>query len=227
MKGKFFCFSPPVMLATFIIEIVLAVYVVMRYKLDTVGRLVVGLLLALAAFQVAEYNVCEGGWIDPMLASRLGYVAITLLPPLGIHLIYALAGSQKRPLLVPAYVSGAVCAVIFLLLTGTLTGNVCQGNYVIFQMAPWSVVVFSLYYFGWLGAGVWQCRRLARGKELKTQKALQWLAIGYLAFIIPTTVAHIVQPETLQAIPSVMCGFAVLLAVILAAQVIRFGGAKR
>lgn len=227
MKGKFFCFSPAVMLATFMIEIVFAVYVVWRYKLDPVGRLVVAILLCLAAFQIAEYNVCAGGWIDPMLASRLGYVAITLLPPLGLHLGYMLAGVQKRGLVWAAYASGAAFAAFFLLVGGAITGNVCQGNYVIFQMAPGSVWLYSLYYYGWLIGGIVLFRRFARKQNAKIRQALRWLAIGYLAFIVPTTAANFIDIDTLHAIPSIMCGFAVIFATLLTTHVIRFGGQKR
>ena len=34
------CFSPPVMIATFAIEVLLAVYTIWRYKLDVFGRLI-------------------------------------------------------------------------------------------------------------------------------------------------------------------------------------------
>ena len=84
-KLNLYCFSPPVMIATFAIEIGLAVYALWRYKLNLISRLAVAILVCLAAFQLAEFNVCEGGWIDRELASRLGYVAITALPPLGLH----------------------------------------------------------------------------------------------------------------------------------------------
>ena len=45
--------------------------------------------------------------------------------------------------------------------------------------------------------------------------ALNWLAAGYLSFILPTTFVNLVNPETIEGIPSIMCGFAVLLAIIL------------
>ena len=59
-KPKLYCFSPPVMIATFVIEVSLAIYTLWRYKLNPVTRLTVALLVCLAIFQLAEYNVCEG-----------------------------------------------------------------------------------------------------------------------------------------------------------------------
>ena len=48
------------MLATLVIEIILALHTIWRYKLTPVTRIVVALLVCLALFQWAEYNVCEG-----------------------------------------------------------------------------------------------------------------------------------------------------------------------
>lgn len=227
LKGKMLCFSPGVMLGTFAIEIVLAIYAVLCYKLNAVGRLVVALLVCLAVFQLAEYNVCAGGWIDPLLASRIGYVAITLLPPLGIHLAYALAGVKRRPLLTPAYATAAAFALFFLTIGNSLTGNICQGNYVIFQMAPGSVWLYALYYYGWLVGGMAVCAHLAKSMNSHTKKALYGLAVGYLAFVTPTTAANLLSPDTLNAIPSVMCGFAVLLALVLGFWVLPQKGERR
>ena len=62
--GKFYCFSPSVMLATFLLEFGMALYVVWRYKLNTIGRLVTVMLMSLGTFQLAEYMVCGGLGLD-------------------------------------------------------------------------------------------------------------------------------------------------------------------
>ena len=54
---RLYCFSPPIMIITFLLEMIFAVYVLYRYKLTPVSRLAVAILVALATFQFAEYNV--------------------------------------------------------------------------------------------------------------------------------------------------------------------------
>ena len=99
---KLFCFSPPVMLATFLIEFGLAFYTLWRYKMSTIRRLAVIMLFALGTFQLSEYMVCGGlGWSHIQWA-RVGYISITLLPALGIHMLAKLAG-KKMPMLVGAW----------------------------------------------------------------------------------------------------------------------------
>jgi hypothetical protein len=214
-KLRLYCFSPPVMIATFAIEICLLIYTFVRYKTSPVGRLAMALLACLAVFQLAEFNVCEGGWIDPLWASRIGYVAITLLPPLGIHLIHTLAGKQGGKVVPAAYASGLAFAGFFLA-SGSLSGNVCTGNYVIFQVENNSEFLYSIYYYGWLLAGMWLSWSWARAMERPTREALQGMVAGYAAFIVPTTAANIISAETVAAIPSIMCGFAVIFALVLA-----------
>lgn len=211
------------MLATFIIEIAAAAYTIWRYKLNEVAKIAVATLVCLAIFQLAEFNVCESGWISSALASRIGHVAITLLPPLGIHMIYAIAGAKKRPLVWPAYIAGAAFAGFFLF-GGQFTGNTCYGNYVIFQILPDTSKIYSLYYYGLLGLSLWLCAAL---KTEKTKAALYGLAVGYLAFILPTTAVNIMDPITLSGIPSIMCGFAVMLALTLVFWVLPKAGARK
>jgi hypothetical protein len=216
------CFSPPVMIATFAIEIGLAIYVSWRYKVTNITKLAIAILFFLAVFQLAEYNVCEGSFgIDPLSWSRLGYVAITMLPPLGFHLATRLAG-QKQTLAVTAGYVGAGLFAAFFAFSGTgLTASACLGNYVIFKTAPGSSLLYAAYYYGWLLAGIVYCWVMA-GRQAKPNqaRALKSLMIGYIMFVLPTTAVNIVDPSTIAGIPSIMCGFAVLLAVILAGEVI-------
>ncbi len=205
------------MIATFIIEIVFAVYAVYRYKLTPVTRLAVALLLGLALFQLAEYNVCEAAFgVDGITWARIGYVAITVLPPLGIHLATKLAG-QKKPLLVTAaYSAAAFFVFIFLFIGHGVQAQQCLGNYVIFRILPGAGLLYGIYYYSLLVLGVWYSWSAARTiKSAHRKRALHALGVGYLAFILPTTAANLIDPSTLAGIPSIMCGFAVIFAVVL------------
>jgi hypothetical protein len=221
-SNTLYCFSPPVMLATFIIEIACVIYVVAKYKLNPITRLATLLLVGLATFQLAEYNVCVGSWgVDSLDWARIGYVAITFLPPLGLHLATRIAGKKQPWLTGAAYLSGLFFAVVFLFVGQGLTSQQCLGNYVIFSIAPWAVWPYFAYYYGWLLVTIGYC--VAAGSRLKKQNhkiALYALALGYAAFIVPTTVANIIEPSTIAGIPSVMCGFAVIMALILTGFVV-------
>jgi hypothetical protein len=226
------CFSPPVMLLTFSVEIVLALYTVWRYKLNPVGRLVLAILLALAAFQLCEYYVCGGLGVAAEQWSRAGFAAITLLPPLGLHLLYVLAGWRGRRLVGVAYTTMVGFVAYFLLAPSAFSGHVCAGNYVIFQIGTYSAWFYTLYYYGWMLVALYGAVRWAstQPKSKKTRPRVQsvWaLVAGYLVFLVPTAIANTVKPETISGVPSVMCGFAVFLAFILVLYMLPRMGVRR
>lgn len=213
-KGKMFCFSPPVMLATFIIEISLAVYTLWRYKMSQTVRLTVALLVFLATFQLAEYMVCGGLGVSSMDWARIGYVAITALPPLGVHLAFTLAGKRSRLVVGGAYAAGALFMAYFLFATDIFAGSQCLGNYVIFQMGGSAARLYGVYYYGLLLLAIGASLKLAACVP-KRKRALEAFVAGYVLFMLPTTIANTIDPATVRGIPSIMCGFAVLLALVL------------
>lgn len=205
------------MVATFLIEIALAIYTLFRYKLTPITRLATILLVCLAVFQLAEYNVCVGAFgVNSLQWARIGYVAITLLPPIGIHLATRIAGQRPGPLVGLAYGSGVMFAIFFLFIGQGMQSEQCLGNYVIFTIAPSALIPYTVYYYGWLAITTTYAMLMSlRLKTKHASQALIWLALGYLAFVVPTTAANLIDPSTRAGIPSIMCGFAVLLALIL------------
>jgi hypothetical protein len=212
----FYCFSPPVMIATCIIEISLFVYTVWRYKLNGITRLSLLMLLFLAVFQVAEFQVCTGS-TGLVHWSHLGYVAITLLPPLGIHLITLLRRKKSSsPVVWIGYATGLAFVLYFALTANSLNGHACEGNYVIFQVNQGLTWLYAVYYYGWVVTSMLLSIRYAGlTKERRRKQALYGFAAGYAAFLVPTTTANLLSSSTRAGIPSIMCGFAVLFALIL------------
>jgi len=216
MKHKsttFFCFSPPVMIATFAVELGLLLYTLWRYKLNSLTRLIAVTLVLLATFQFAEYHVCQG--LNGNFYSRIGFVAITLLPPLGIHIVHAISGRGSKLLVWLAYLSGAALAVTFAFGSTAFQSNVCAGNYAVFQLAPDLGGTFFAYYYFWLILGIIQSLYFSVSATKKIREALTLQVFGYLSFMLPTGIVNAIHPETIRGIPSIMCGFAVLYALIL------------
>ena len=209
----FYCFSPPVMIATFAIEFVLLVYTLWRYKLNNVTRLVAATLILLATFQFAEYHVCQG--INGSVYSRIGFIAITLLPPLGIHLVRTVSGRGLRVLVWAAYASALVFVLLFGLNGSSFQSNICAGNYAVFQLAPNLGGWFFTYYYFWLILGIIQSMYFAISANKRIREALTFQAFGYLSFILPTGIVNALHPETISGIPSIMCGFAIIYALML------------
>lgn len=217
--NKLYCFSPPVMLATFLLEFVFLFYTIWRYKMDTVSRLVVTTLACLGIFQLAEYMVCGGLGLTTFEWSRLGYITITLLPAIGIHLVSAIAGKKSTALITTAYGSAALFATYFILVPDAINSHQCRANYAVFNMDHVSNIVYALYYYGWLLVAIYLAWRWAKTVPKRTS-ALYSMVIGLGLFIAPTTAFNLIDSSTIAGIPSIMCGFAVLLAIVLVVRVL-------
>lgn len=207
------------MIATFAIEISLALYAIFRYKMNSAIRLIVMALSALALFQLAEYFVCTGP--DGVAWSRIGYVAITALPPLGLHILAKATGQNINYVNKVAYASMGFLMVYYLLSPTAFSGYQCTGNYVIFQLTSSVSLIYSFYYYGWLMAAfIIGLKKLRQNKLTKSQQeSVKMLLIGYLIFLVPTAVVNTIHPETTSGIPSIMCGFAVFFALILGLKI--------
>lgn len=220
------CFSPPVMLATLAVEAALVVYTVWRYRMSTLARLTVVALTALAVFQLSEYFVCTGYGMNAARWSRVGFVAISVLPPVGLHILHQIAGKPNRRLIAAAYASMTGFIAVFITYDMAFLGHQCTGNYVIFQIGETLGGMYYAYYFGWLFTAItlgvyWANQLQEKGKKARLQlESVRALIIGYLVFLIPVAVMNVINPNSRQGIPSLMCGFAVVFALILTLYVL-------
>lgn len=216
-RNYFYCFSPLVMITTFTIELFAALYILYRYRISTTSKLITAMLANLALFQFAEYMICQSSYVLSSLDwARIGYIAITILPPIGIHLGLTIAKQKNTQLLIAAYGSAAIFTAFFLFVGNGIQSSQCLGNYVIFDIASAAVIPYGVYYNGWLIMGIylfWSSRERIVTAERK--QALLWLTVGYLSFLIPTTLVTLIEPATIRGIPSIMCGFAVFMALCL------------
>ncbi|HVQ43413.1 MAG TPA: hypothetical protein VMT30_00380 [Candidatus Saccharimonadia bacterium] len=207
------------MIATVVIELSLAAWIVTRYATSSLHRLAITMLICLGGFQFAEFNVC-GEHGPTLLWSRLGYILITLLPPLGLHII-TLIRRQPTKLIAAAYTAAGVFIAGLAFVPSTLNASVCTGNYVIFQLAHPFDRWYAYYYVGLL---LFSLALAIAGTFTATNRrrraSLGWMASGYLAFMVPSYAIYFLFPTTGRGLPSIMCGFAVTFALILGLRVV-------
>lgn len=220
-ESKLFCFSPLVMLLTFIIEFTSAIYILFTTKIKPSAILLILILVSLGTFQLAEYQVCSN---KSLLWMRVGYIAITLLPPLGINLVSLVTKKMWH-----TYVGYGIAAFFvgaFLISTRSVQAAVCGGNYIMVTLDKSAAsYYFSYYYYLLLAIGLFNISGFtsvqkdnAARDQLKVSY-LFWIAIGYASFLIPTGAVYLLSQSARSGIPSIMCGFAVFLAIILTFRV--------
>ena len=210
------------MIATFFIEILFSMYLLLFRKMNTNLRLGVLLIICLAIFQLAEYGICELPNTSGNMWVRIGFTAITLLPPLGLHLVFSIANKEPKRLIPAAYGAAALWIAIFLF-GNIMTGSVCEGNYVIFNIPEPYEGIYYVYYNLLVLAGMAFAYAFAKQVKIKKERyALYWLIFGYSAFVFPAIAFTMIDDYvgTDSPLPSVMCGFAVILATTLTLKVL-------
>mgnify|MGYP001102408077 FL=1 len=213
-------YSPVLSYCTAALEICAAIWVWRGPGRKFILRTVSAILLFLAAYQVIEATLCTGLLnVSGSFLSRLAFITVAWLPPTGLLLVAHLYPSQGRSLhrfssfmyllclglvigitLQPTFVTTSVCLVVFARYTNPTP---LYGLYSIFyQLGLFSMLVLSSY-------GVTICddrhQRLLLGQVL----------LGSLAFIFPSLVTVSVIPIADNALPSIMCHFALFLALFL------------
>jgi hypothetical protein len=213
----FYCFSPLIMLATMAVEGILAVYVLLRYREGRFAKVAAVLLVLLGIFQLSEYQIC--GSHDPQFWSHFGLVAITLLPVVGLRLVSLV--SKKKHFFFIGYGIATALALIFVFVPQSITGAYCGGNYIIFSGPAALYTFFGMYYFVFLMLGIWEAVLIMRETPRKiVHRILRWFIIGYLSFMLPMGVAYAFYAPARAAVTSIMCGFAVILAFIVAFAIV-------
>jgi len=226
-KTDFYCFTPEVMIGTFIFEIAAAIFVLLRYKISRFSLIAVALLVSLAAFQIVEYQICADS-SHPLIWAKIGFVAITLLPVLGLYLISLV--TKKKHFLNAGYLVAGFFLLYFAFSQQGITEVVCGGNYVIFNGSGTLYWLYGLYYFSFLVLAIWEAveKMLEIKRDPAAEKILFWIIVGYLSFLIPAGLVYFFFDVSTSALPSIMCGFAILFALILILKILpaynaRFG----
>lgn len=161
--------------------------------------------------------------------SRLGFVAITFLPPLGLHMITVITGRPRTKFVLGSYGLATLFAIFFAFFPNAVFHDICGGNYIIFHLDKIASWLYFSYYYGLvisnIGLGMYEYKQ-KKTKPLVRQ-SLRWHILGMLIFLVPTTIVNTLDPSTMAGIPSIMCGFAVLWALILGLVIIPANVKKR
>lgn len=212
-------YSPILAIATALFEVTVAAWALRGPGDRTVLRTTSAILLLLAAYQITEVAICADVQAAGFLP-RLAFLVVTWLPPLGLVLIAQLYRPRSTALVAAGrsmLAIGGGIAVWILADRAFASASVCSAVYARYTHAMPRFLAYSLFYWVGLlamillaGYGVLSCRDAHR------RTLLGHVFAGTLAFVVPSLVTSWFVPAARGALPSVMCHFALVLAVALA-----------
>jgi len=218
-------YSPVLALVSGVLELAAAAYALSGPGRKRVLRPVAAILLLLAGYQFAEVAVCAHPAVP--FFSRLAYLVITWLPPLGLWLAAVLDAGRIKALggLAAVYAAAAAGFSAWIAVDGGVVGrSVCEtvlARY--FPGAPFDVAYAVYYQTGLVAVVFGSGIAMASAGEGVARKHLANLQLGVLGFIFPSLAVRLLDsgPGRGDALPSVMCHFALVLAASLVGLVAR------
>lgn len=211
-------YSPLLGIVTAAFEVLAAGWTVRGPGRRPVLRATAAILLALAAYQVVEVAICS---LPPTVSflPRLAFMIVTWLPPLGVLLVSRLLGPGARAARLTARGLFALSLGFHLWIAfdkGFATLSVCEAVYARYDHPAPAFLAYSVYYWlGLLGLVAFSAPGAARGRGGHDARLVRLVHVGALGFIVPSVIASRLVPEARGALPSILCHFAVLLAVAL------------
>ncbi len=214
------CFNPTISLTTAIIEWLLALIMPWKYPQATTRKFMAIFLFTLGLYQFTEFMACRTNYWE--LWMRVGFIAYSFLPAMALHatlfylkinfnryLIYIIPFSVSLLAInASTFVETGVCHSIFVTARNTLfniksiTGLIGFGIYII-------------YYFGLiLVSCLLSYRAYLNEKNRQKRKILLALPLAVFLMCFPTFILTIIFPVFNVMFPSVLCHFALLMALV-------------
>ncbi|UCF09854.1 MAG: hypothetical protein JSW65_07290 [Candidatus Bipolaricaulota bacterium] len=180
------------------------------------------ILLLLGGYQMAEVAICASPAASGFLP-RLAFLIVTWLPPLGLLLIAQIHEPRSRRFHGPAYGMLAAAAGVtgwILLDPGFASASACNAVFAHYTHAMPRFLAYAVFYWtGLLGMIVLSAWSASRLSDARRRRMSQYILGGTVAFVVPSLVVTQYVPPARGALPSIMCHFALLLAVSLTRMV--------
>ncbi len=206
------CFAPYISISTFTIEFLLALYFLLTKPKDRLHQVVALLSLLLGIYQLNEFLICT---TQQSVFTRLAMITTAILPAIGITLALIMARKRiKYYWHLLLYAPPAFFIVMFSLIQPYSESAVCRTIFIEYPGTGLLGDFYGLYYVAYIvGAAVlfYLFSQQAKRKEEKVLLNLGMLGMGI--FTIPTFVFLLFLPMFKTQFPSVLCEFALLLAI--------------
>jgi hypothetical protein len=180
-------------------------------------RIPVALLqFVLAGYQVAEIFICAAP--ERTTLARLAFVDVVWLPPLALTLLVGLAdaGRLARGAVKGAWAIAGGLAVWMAVDPSFVVGTVCQAVLATYQHGTPFHHAFGGFYELCLGAIVFGgAAAMARVDDRVDRAHIADLQMGVLGFMVPAMLTQIIWKGLDPSLPSIMCHYALVLALLL------------
>ena len=213
------CFTPTVSLTTAIIEFTLATILLLFFKKTTLRNFFALFIYMLGIYQFSEFMLCSTSY--SILWAKIGFVTYTFLPGLFLHA--TLRFLKRKPNLILIYLLPIIASIAAFLIPRFIIEARCESVFIsvsnrlylasgFLENIPF--MIYAGYYFGFLALSLFLIVKDYSHEKNRIKKEIELIEIiGGLLMIVPTIVLIIIFPYLMQRFPSVLCLFAIFMAI--------------
>ncbi|MCK4650100.1 hypothetical protein KAT36_02605 [Candidatus Pacearchaeota archaeon] len=206
------CFTPYISLSTFVIEFVLAIFFLAKNPKDNLNRIISLISFLLGVYQLNEFFICV---TDISLFTKFAMMTTTILPALAIS--YALIIFRKKIKIywhMLIYIPSIFFILMFALSNYFKQSAICATVFIEYPAMGLLGKFFGLYYILYLVVAIILFYLASFKAKSKHERTLSVLGVmGIFISTLPTFIFLLFLPALHIKFPSVLCEFALLLAI--------------
>ncbi|MCX7875678.1 MAG: hypothetical protein N2321_05840 [Melioribacteraceae bacterium] len=194
------------------IELVYIINAFIFGKKNSINKFTIAILVLLFGYQFFEFLICFVG-LQNQIIIYLAMVDITLLPPLGLYSSLLFAGKLKnyhKLIFIPAF--------FFIILYGFLIGELavtkCTVLYASYHY-PLGNLYATFYYLPIIGSMIILNKKWGFESDPKKKMLTRTYFFGFAFTFIPSMIFALFFPTFVQAVESLLCKMAFVLATFL------------
>ncbi|MCE7742893.1 MAG: hypothetical protein GOP50_10600 [Candidatus Heimdallarchaeota archaeon] len=195
----------------FCIELVILAVVIIFNRKNPFFWSIVMLLALLQLYQLSEFLICIG--IGANITGRIAFVIITFLPSTGYYLCTRIVG-WKFPDYWVGFAAALGLSIYYLSVPGSVELVDCNPLYAIYSNNI--STIYGIFYMGIIAYSIlFTLAHMIFRRDKVDSRTGAIVIIGYLSFLAPMYLMIWLDSAFGIAIPSIMCKYALLLAVTL------------
>ena len=212
------CFTPVISISIAIIEFVLASTLLLFFPKSKFRDFFAFFIYLLGFYQFTEFMLCSG---NAFFWATMGFITYTFLPAIALHAVLKIF--KKKFNIIWVYIVPLTATILAISIPGFIIKASCEKYFIsidtIINLSPsflllGALAIYTIYYFGFLALVYFIILKdyIKQKNEIKREIELVEM-IGILLMTIPTVILLILFPIFGIMFPSVLCAFAIFVAI--------------
>ena len=212
------CFTPLISISIAILEFALASVLLLFFPKSKFRDFFAAFIYILGFYQFTEFMLCSG---NALFWATLGFITYSFLPALALHAVLKIF--RKKFNIIWVYITPLVASILAITIPGFIIQASCERYFIsidTIMIPPPSILlllvfaIYIAYYFGFLVLTYSIILKDYMKQKNKIKREIEVVEmVGILLMIIPTLVLLILFPIFGIMFPSILCSFAIFVAI--------------